>query len=174
MGDDSTRGRARQEPMSSDPGERAREIALRILTNAPKSSGQLRDALVSRDVPAHVAEDVIARYQEVGLLDDEALAGALARTRHRERGKARRVIAQELARKGFEAEQIQAAVDQISDDDEREAAAHLAEKRWNQLSGIDVDARVRRTVGMLGRKGYSPSLAYALVKDLQRADEEGV
>ncbi|WP_061960395.1 regulatory protein RecX [Demequina flava] len=157
---------------AAQQGEKAREIALRLLSHAPRSTGQLREALVSREIPEDVADEVVARYVEVGLLDDAALAGAIARTRHRERGKARRVIAQELQRKGFDAAQVDEAVGQISEDDERDAAAHLAEKRWRQLSNVDEDARVRRVVGMLGRRGYSPSLAFALVKDLQRADIE--
>ncbi|WP_062076458.1 regulatory protein RecX [Demequina globuliformis] len=157
----------------ADPGERAREIALRLLSHSPRSTGQLREALISRDVPDDVADEVVARYVEVGLLDDAALAGAIARTRHNERGKARRVIAQELRRKGFDDSLVQEAVEQISDDDERAAAAALAHKRWNQLSHVDNDARARRVVGMLGRRGYSPSLAFSLVKDLQRADSEG-
>lgn len=154
-------------------GEKAREIALRLLSHSPRSTGQLRDALLSREVPQTVADEVVQRYVEVGLVDDAALAGSIARTRHQERGKARRVIEQELRRKGFADEDVAQAVEQISDDDEYEAASRLASKRWEQLSGVDSDARVRRVVGMLGRRGYSPSLAFALVKELQRADSEG-
>ncbi|WP_062072796.1 regulatory protein RecX [Demequina sediminicola] len=156
-----------------DEGERAREIALKALSGAPRSSRQLRDKLISREISEEVADEVVARYQEVGLLDDQALADSIARARHRERGKSRRVIASELQRKGFDAEEITHAVDQISDDDEVDAAEHLARKRWYQLENVPPDARVRRVVGMLGRRGYPPSLAFALVKDLQRADSEG-
>ena len=156
-----------------DPAERAREIALRLLTHSARSSAQLRDGLVSRDVPDDVADAVVARYQEVGLLDDAALAGTIARTRHHERGKSRRAIQQELARKGFDAQDVENALEQISDEDEHQAARALARKRWDQLAGVDHDARVRRVVGMLGRRGYSPSLAFALVKDFSRADDIG-
>ncbi|WP_084100357.1 regulatory protein RecX [Demequina sp. NBRC 110051] len=156
-----------------DPAERAREIALRLLTHSARSSAQLRDGLVSRDVPEEIADAVVARYQEVGLLDDAVLAGTIARTRHHERGKSRRAIQQELARKGFEAQDVENALEQITDEDEHQAARALARKRWDQLAGVDYDARVRRVVGMLGRRGYSPSLAFALVKDFSRADDIG-
>ncbi|WP_084076764.1 regulatory protein RecX [Demequina sp. NBRC 110057] len=158
---------------ATDPGERAREIALRLLTHSPRSRAQLRDGLVSRDVPEDVADEVVARYEEVGLLDDAALASTIARTRHAERGRSRRAIQQELARKGFDAGDVTEALEQISDEDERDAAAALARRRWDQLSSVDEDARVRRVVGMLGRRGYAPSLAFSLVKELQRADEQG-
>ena len=53
-------------------------------------------------------------------------------------------------------------------------AAEIARKRWVSLAGLDEDKRTRRVVGMLARKGYSPSNAFAVVKDWQRADKAGV
>ncbi|WP_084129946.1 regulatory protein RecX [Demequina sp. NBRC 110055] len=163
----------RADASSLDPAERAREIALRLLTHSARSRAQLREGLVSRDVDEDLADEIVARYEEVGLLDDGALASTIARTRHQERGKSRRAISQELARKGFDAAHVDEALAQISDEDEYEAARALGRKRWDQLAGVDHDARVRRVVGMLGRKGYSPSVAFALVKDFSRADDIG-
>lgn len=154
----------------ADPAERAREIALRLLTHSQRSSAQLREGLLKRDVDADVADEVIARYEEVGLLDDAALAASIVRTRHQERGRSRRAIEQELRRKGFERDDVEAALEQITQDDEWEAARKLAANRWESLKGIDDQARVRRVVGMLGRRGYGPDVAFGLVKQLQRAD----
>jgi regulatory protein len=155
---------------SVDPAERAREIALRLLTNSARSEASLREGLVSRDVDPAIADQLIVRYREVGLLDDPALAATIARTRHRERGVARRAIEQELRRKGFAAPDIDVALEQVSSEDEWEAAHRLAVKRWNSLDGLDEHVRVRRVIGMLGRKGYSLDLACGVVKQLQRAD----
>ncbi len=163
-------GHTRDAAEASDPAERARAIALRILTNAPRSAAQLREGLVDRDVPELVADEVIERYREVGLLDDAGLAATIVRTRHNERGQARRVIAQELRRKGFGASNIEEALAQVSDGDEREAAAGLARARWEALAGVPRDARIRRVVAHLGRKGYPPGQAFDLVRGLDRAD----
>jgi regulatory protein len=46
----------------------------------------------------------------------------------------------------------------------------LAERRWNALSGVAREARVRRVVAFLGRKGYAPGVALDLVRGLERAD----
>ncbi|WP_159450097.1 regulatory protein RecX [Demequina sp. NBRC 110056] len=156
-----------------DPAERAREIALRLLTHSARSSSQLREGLLKREVEPAIADEIIARYLEVGLLDDAALAGSIARTRHAERGASRRAISQELRRKGFEHDDIEAALEQISGDDEQDAARSLAAKRWRSLEGHDDQTRVRRVVAMLGRKGYSPDVAFGVVKELQRADRAG-
>ena len=164
--------RAPREPEvpSGDPAERAREIALKVLSGAPRSSAQLRDALLSRGVSEPDADVVIARYREVGLLDDAALAAAIVRARHGERGKARRAIRDELRRKGFEPEDIDAALSQISDEDERRAAAALARRRFEGLRQATPEARARRVVGTLARKGYAPGAAFALVRGLEDAD----
>ncbi len=154
------------------PAERARELALSILTRAPRSAADLRARLISKEIEPEVADEVIARYLEVGLLDDEGLAATIARTRHAERGLAPRAIAQELRRKGFEEDHIRAALEPLTADLQEDTARELAAKRWSREAGVPTEARVRRTVSHLARKGYSASLAFALVRDLQRADSE--
>ncbi|WP_062297170.1 regulatory protein RecX [Demequina maris] len=175
---DSPRGRrrsrrtpARDEAPITDP-EKAREIALGILTRASRSTTQLRDGLVARRVEPGLAEEIVARYVEVGLVDDAGLAATIVRTRHAERGQSRRAIRVELARKGFDEGAIGSALDQIDEDDERERAAALARRRWDQLAAHPPEVRTRRVVAMLGRKGYPSSLAFALVKHLRDADSE--
>ncbi len=153
-----------------EEAERARQIALRVLDAAPRSAAQLKEALLRREVAEAVADEVIERYREVGLIDDEGLAGMIARTRHSERGKARRAIAEELRRKGFEADDIATALEEISDEDESLAAEALAAKRWDDLRGVPREARVRRVVALLGRKGYAPGIAFDLARRLERAD----
>jgi len=168
--------RARREDTPTtpvDPAERAREIALRSLTQSARSCAQLREKLISREVDPQLADTIIARYVEVGLLDDAALSAQIARTRHAERGLAPRAIRLELQRKGFEPHDIEAALEPIPDSiDSR--ALEIARKRWDSLSTATPEVRARRVVGMLARKGYSPSSAFAVVKDWQRADKAGV
>ena len=156
--------------MATDEPERARQIALRVLDAAPRSAARLREALIARDVTEAVADEVIGRYREVGLVDDGGLARMIARTRHLERGQSRRAIAQELRGKGFENEDIASALSEISDDDESMAAEALAAKRWTTLSDLPRQTRVRRVVALLGRKGYAPGVAFDLVRRLERAD----
>lgn len=156
--------------VAADPAERAREIALRILAGAPRSAAQLREALLAREVTEAAVDEVLARYREVGLIDDAGLARTIARTRHLERAQSRRAIAHELRRKGFGPDDVSSAVAQISDDDERAAAQALAQRRWNALGGVAREAKVRRVVSLLGRKGYPAGLAFELVRRLEHAD----
>jgi len=145
-------------------------LALRILTGSPKSSAALKEALMAKGIEEDVAEDVIARYREVGLLDDAALAAAIARARHRDRARSKRAIGVELRRKGFGKDDVTAALGEISDEEELKTAREFAERRWEATRGMSDETRSRRVAGALGRRGYPPGMAIALVSDLKRAD----
>lgn len=168
--------RARREDASTtpaDPAERAREIALRSLNHAPRSAAQLREKLISRDVTPELADEIIERYRDVGLIDDAALAASIVRTRRAERGLAPRAIRMELARKGFEPALIE---DVLADWDGSidPRALELARRKWDASDGVDEEARTRRVVSLLARKGYSPSAAFSVVKEWKHADKAGV
>ncbi|WP_225227867.1 regulatory protein RecX [Oerskovia rustica] len=145
--------------------EHAREAILRTLTAAPKSRRQLLDAMTRKGYPPEVLEPILERFEEVGLVDDAEYAGMLVRTRHGERGLSRRAIAQELRRKGIDDDTATEALDQVDEDDEAEAARDLVQRRLARTTGLDLEVRTRRIVGMLARKGYSPSLALSLVRE---------
>jgi regulatory protein len=61
---------------------------------------------------------------------------------------------------------VDAAVEQVSDDDEREAALELARRRYRSLAGQTDDAVLRKLVGMLARKGYGSGVAIPVVKQV--------
>ncbi|MCK0116652.1 regulatory protein [Isoptericola sp. CG 20/1183] len=155
-------------------GELARESVLRALTAAPKSRAELARSLARKGFPEHVVEPVLDRFEEVRLVDDAEYAEMIVRTRHSEKGQARRAISAELRRRGVDTETAAEALEQIDADDERIAAAELARKHVARTRGLDRDKRVRRAVGSLSRKGHNPSVAFAAVKDALAAEgDEG-
>ncbi|QDW64643.1 regulatory protein RecX [Oerskovia sp. KBS0722] len=123
------------------------------------------DAMTRKGYPPEVLEPILERFEEVGLVDDAEYAGMLVRTRHGERGLSRRAIAQELRRKGIDDDTATEALDQVDEDDEAEAARDLVQRRLARTTGLDREVRTRRIVGMLARRGYSPSLALSLVRE---------
>ena len=98
---------------------------------------------------------LLDRFEEVGLVDDEAFARAWIECRHRSQGLAPRALAQELRRKGIHDEDAKAALDEIDADDEDAAARALVRKKLRRMRGLDHQVATRRLVGMLARKGYS-------------------
>ena len=163
------RGASRPAPTDLEVECGAREYLLRSLTASARSRQQLAAGLASRDVPEDVAERLLDRFTDVGLIDDAALAQAIVRTRSQESGAARRRIATELRRKGIAADVAEEALAQVDDEDERRSAFDLAHVRARRLVGLERDVALRRLVGFLGRKGYPPSLCL----DAARAGLEG-
>ncbi|MGW1749416.1 recombination regulator RecX [Streptomyces sp. NPDC002092] len=163
--------RAEQEESSGDPVERARAICLRLLTGTPRTRKQLADALRKREIPDEAADEVLSRFEEVGLINDSAFADAWVESRHHGRGLARRALAQELRTKGVDSTLIDAAVSQLDSDQEEATARELVARKLRSTRGLDRDKRLRRLAGMLARKGYSEGMALRVVR--QALEEEG-
>jgi len=144
--------------------EEVRIALLRILEKTPKSAAQIRKALIEREHPTEIVDLLIARFVEVGLIDDLALAKEIATRLFERKGKAKSIIASELRQTGFTQEIIQEALEQIDQTDELEAAKALAELKFARMSKLDPDVAQRRLAGFLGRKGYSSSIVWAAVK----------
>jgi regulatory protein len=158
-----------------DPESVARGICLRALTGAPKTRQQLADLLAEKGVPDDAAEAVLDRYTEVGLIDDAAFARAWVSSRQAGRGLARRALSAELRAKGVEPEVAAEAVEAVDDDDERETARRLVDRKIGGMRRLDRATATRRLMGMLARKGYNGGLAAAVVRAaLDDADAEDV
>ena len=157
----------------ADVEEVARKILLDQLTGQARSRKELADKLAKKNVPGDVAERLLDRFEEVGLVDDEAYARAWIASRQPGKGLAGRALAQELRRKGVDDEIVKETIAEIDPDDERAAAEALVAKKMRSLRSVDHQTATRRLVSMLARKGYSSGLAYAVVRDaLGERDEE--
>ncbi|MEU0100591.1 recombination regulator RecX [Streptomyces sp. NPDC006267] len=154
-----------------DPVEQARNICLRLLTGTPRTRRQLADALRKREIPDEAAEEVLARFEDVGLINDAAFAGAWVESRHHGRGLARRALVRELRTKGVDSAVIDEAVGQLDAEREEETARELVARKLRSTRGLDRDKRLRRLAGMLARKGYGEGMALRVVR--QALEEEG-
>lgn len=171
-GDSTDSSRAEQELSPQDPAERARAICLRLLTGTPRTRKQLADALRKREIPDEVADEVLSRFEDVGLIDDAAFAGAWVESRHHGRGLARRALARELRTKGVDAELIDEAVGRLDSEQEEATAQELVARKLRATRGLDRDRRLRRLAGMLARKGYPEGMALRVVRQALEAEGE--
>lgn len=155
-----------------DPVERARAICLRLLTGTPRTRSQLAVALRRREIPEEAVEAVLERFEEVGLIDDAAFAGAWVESRHHGRGLARRALARELRTKGVESAVIEEAVARLDPGQEEETARALVARKLGATRGLDRERRIRRLAGMLARRGYPEGLAVRVVREALEAEGE--
>lgn len=156
----------------ADPYTVARAVVLRLLTGAPKSRSELEKALRRKDCPADIAAQVLDRYAEVGLVDDEAYARAFVRSKQSGRGLARRALTHELRAKGVPDEIVEAVLDETDPEDERARAHELVEKKLRSMHGRDRATQTRRLSGMLARKGYGHDVARLVINEALDAQPE--
>ncbi|WP_308932200.1 regulatory protein RecX [Arthrobacter sp. SLBN-112] len=148
----------------------ATAIVYRQLTASPKSRLQLARKLAERNIPEHVAEAVLDKFQEVRLIDDAEFADMWVRSRSQSRKLAKGALRRELSEKGIDPETAAAALEQLTDADEEAAARTLVERKLRPGSNLsdpaERDKAVRRLASMLARKGYQPSQAFRIVNEV--------
>jgi regulatory protein len=148
----------------------ARAIVRRPLTNAPKSRLQRARKLAERNIPEDIAEAVLDRFEEVGLVDDAEFADLWVRSRSQSRKLAKGALRRELADKGIDADIAAKALDQLSDEAEESAARELVERKLKGITDLSDralrDKTTRRLASMLARKGYQPSQAFRIVGEV--------
>nr|WP_257907144.1 regulatory protein RecX [Janibacter limosus] len=150
----------------------SRAVVLRLLTGAPKSRSELEKALRRKGCPDDVAAEVLDRFEQVGLVDDEAYAQAFVRSKQAGRGLARRALSHELRKKGVDDELAQAVLDEVDPQDERERAHELVAKRLRSMHGPDRTVQTRRPAGMLARKGYGSDVTGVVIAEALDAQPE--
>lgn len=150
----------------------ARQICLNQLEHAPRTRAELANVLRRKGIEDDVAEQVLSRFAEVGLIDDAIFAQMWVTSRHRGRGLASRALTQELRRKGVADEAVAEAVATLDPEVELATARALVDRKLVVTRGLPTDARVRRLAGMLARKGYPAGTAFRVVKDALAAEGE--
>lgn len=155
-----------------DPGEQARQICLRLLAVRPRTYIELAEALTRRGIPDDVIGEVLDRYRDVGMIDDAAFAHAWVDSRHRVQKLSKRALSSELRRKGVDTDFVDAALEQVDSDSERQAARALTDKKLRKVGDTPPQTLFRRLVAMLARKGYPAHVAVGVVKEAlqERAD----
>jgi regulatory protein len=155
-----------------DPVERARQVCLHQLEHAPRTRAELANVLRRKGIDDDVAEQVLSRFAEVGMIDDALFAQLWVTSRHRGKGLAGRALSQELRRKGVADETAAAAVAGLDPERELATARALVDRRLRTTAGLPTDARVRRLAGMLARKGYPAGTAFRVVREALAAEGE--
>jgi regulatory protein len=126
---------------------------------------ELQQALGRKGIEPGVADQVLSRLSEVGLIDDKAFAEVWVRSRHTYEGLGRKAIAAELRRKGVDSSVTAEAVDTVDYAAEEERARQLVRKKLRTMSTADDTTKIRRLVGMLARKGYTQGMSYRVVRE---------
>lgn len=148
--------------------EAAEELLVRKLRTRSLSISEARLVLKGYELQgqrleAMQVEDVIDDFCRRGYLDDAILAGHLVTSGVERKGQGRMALSRALAQRGIPRDVIDAALDELPNDD-AERALEFARTKARSLSRLDHDTALRRLVGQLARRGYNGSIAMTAAK----------
>ena len=166
-----TPGSSADDVPEADALEIAREVCLSQLASSPKSRAQLETVLKRRGTSPDIAAVVLDRLEDVRLVDDTAFAESFVATR-RAGTMSRRALGYELRKKGVSGEVVEEAMESVDPEAEIETARALVARKLSSTRSVPIDARVRRLVGMLARKGYPGGLSLRVVREALATEAE--
>lgn len=149
---------------------KARALALRYVAYRDRTAAEVRRRL-HKTYSEEIADEVVGRLKESGLLDDRAFAEAFAERRFRQEGHGPVRVRADLLRKGVAPAVLEAALDTVfvEQDVLADRAVEVGRTWWERLSGEpDPMKRKKKVCDYLVRRGYPFDLARRVVFDLAR------
>lgn len=146
------------------------DSALRLLGVRARSRSEMRTRLLDKEFPPDEVDQTLSRLTSMGLLDDADFARQWVESRHRNNGRGRIALRNELRTKGVDPAVAESALSLVDDEDERARAEQLLARKVGSLTAADIDDRAdrdrhtRRLVAMLARRGYPANVAFDLVR----------
>ncbi len=147
---------------ADDQRQVAYDRALHFLSFRPRSQAEVERHLRDKFAP-EVVEQVIARLERAGLVDDRAFVRFWIENRDTFRPRGKRALRYELRQKGVPAALIDAA---LQDYDEEAAARRAAQDRVRKLRHLDEAAARAKLLAFLNRRGFSYATARQTVDEL--------
>lgn len=154
-------------PMTdSEAEDLARAVVLRKLNAMARTRQELAKALDAKDIPDDIADAVLDRMEEVGLVDDAEFAQSWVVSRQSRRHLSKSALRRELSGKGVAKDQIDAALETVDPDDEYDAAKALADKKFRSMSGLQREVQYRRLSGALARRGFNYAVTSRVLSEV--------
>ena len=151
----------------------ALEYAVSLLAQRPCATGELKQKLQHAGYRPQTIEMVLYKLSSNDLVDDAEFARQWAASRTG-RGLGNQRIARELQRKGVSREDVEAALEEIPEEEQLEAAEQLARKALTRAKAGEDPRKVnQRVLAMLARRGYGYDIAKRALRQAGTAlDEE--
>ncbi|HLY24892.1 MAG TPA: RecX family transcriptional regulator, partial [Aggregatilineales bacterium] len=136
---------------AGDEVQQAYDRAIRFLGQRPRSTAEVRRSLSQRQIDAGVIDEVIARLEGQGYLDDAAFARYWIGNRQQFRPRGERALRFELREKGVPDSIIG---ETLSGFDTSEAAYQAAQDRARRLRGLEKREFREKLGAFMARRGF--------------------
>jgi regulatory protein len=153
----------------------AQATALQYLAARPRTAHEVRQKLHRSGVTDEVADEVMARLQAQGALDDAVYTHAYLTSRLGSRGYGPQRLRRELHQRGISRTLVEEAVQQdLAAQDVLAAARTQAAKRWPRLvRETDLAKRRQKLFTFLRRRGFPSATAQQVITELTQGTAEG-
>lgn len=150
----------------------ALDRAVAFLASRARSRREIEDKLLRCGYRPCTVEMVLYKLEKENLLDDADFARQWVEARTaRKMGRNR--IAQELRRKGISADEAEAALEAIDEEDQLSGAVALVQKSMGRAKpGEDPRKTAQRITAMLTRRGYGWDVARQAINQVMQEMEE--
>ena len=150
----------------------ALDRAVAFLASRARSRKEIEDKLLRSGYRPCTVEMVLYKLESNDLLDDADFAQQWVEARTA-RKVGRNRIAQELRRKGVSADEAEAALESIDEEDQLSGAISLVEKAMARIKpGEDPRKTAQRITAMLARRGYGWDVAREAISHVMQDMEE--
>jgi regulatory protein len=160
--------------MERTPYERTMERALRLLSYKPRSIAEMRSRLLEKDwADEETVNQVIARLEELGYLNDEQFATSYASTRLNVKPLGRTRLRRDLQRKKLSAETVENALDEaFHAHSEEELIERAIDKRLRTKGTPKTREETKKLFDYLIRRGFSYDLVLRKVRQVGKDIDE--
>jgi regulatory protein len=160
--------------MERTPYERTMERALRLLSYKPRSIAEMRSRLLEKDwTDEETVDQVIARLEELGYLNDEQFATSYASTRLNVKPLGRTRLRRDLQRKKLSAETVENALEEAFNAQSEEKLIERAiDKRLRTKGRPQTREDSKKLFDYLIRRGFSYDLVLRKVRQVGKDIDE--
>lgn len=152
---------------------RAMNSSLYYLGQMPKTEQQLRDNLKKKLIPEDIIDETMQKLIEIGMVNDKDFAENFIYSKRKYEKLGSSAIRMKLMQKGISNDIIDECLSEVTEDDLRETAMILAEKKMRSLMREpDLQKRIQKMVSFLAYRGYGAGIAFEVAREVVNKNAE--
>ncbi len=157
--------------MKQDEIEKAKRYALRLLGGRPYTKKELKDKLFKRGYRKRIVDEIEGDLKRLNLINDEQFALSYIETRLSRKPKGRRLLTQELQRKGINPEIIKKSLDKLlPKKKEFFLARRLAGKKIEKCQSLNKVPTKQRLYFYLRGRGFEEEIIEEVIEKIGTTD----
>jgi len=146
----------------------AKDVALKILSFRRRTEKQVKDKLQKKGFDEKTIKATIDKLKEFDLINDLEFATAWVKDRLAFKPRGKKLLKQELWKKGIKKEMIEQVTEELCQDEDK-SALELLEKIKKRYKDLEPKAAKRRMFNFLLRRGFSYEVARQVLAQITQS-----